>query len=290
MNFREKIESNKFTITCEVGPPKGINVDSIISEAELLKGRVDAVNVTDLQSSVMKLGSLAMCYLLKEKGHEPILQMTARDRNRLALQSDILSAAVLGIHNVLVLTGDHPASGDHPNAKAVYDLDSIQLIQAIAKLNSGVDMSGNILDGNPDIFPGAVVNPGADPIEPEIIKMEKKVKAGAKFFQTQAIFDINKFADFMGKIKHINVPVLAGIIMIKSASMAKYMNENISGIDVPDSLILKIDSAQTQDRPKVAIDIASNIIRALKSVCQGIHIMPLGWESKIALLLDECEL
>lgn len=286
MSLKEKIKTDKFIATCEIGPPKGINVENILKESESFKNRVDAVNVTDLQSSVMKLGSLAMCYLLKTKGHEPIIQITTRDRNRLALQSDILSAAVLGLKNVLILTGDHPSRGDHPQAKAVFDLDSVQLLEVIGSLNSGLDMAGNKLDGKPDIFAGAVVNPGAEPLEPEIIKMEKKVKAGAKFFQTQAVFDVDKFANFMQKIKHIKVPVLAGIILLKSPAMARYMNENVSGIDVPDNLIKEIESVDKSNRPERSVEIAANVINGLKPLCRGVHIMPLGWESKVCGLLD----
>ena len=286
MSLEEKLKSDKFVVTCEIGPPKGINVDKILQEAESLKGRVDAFNVTDLQSSVMRLGSLAMCYLLKTKGLEPIFQVTTRDRNRLALQSDLLSAAVLGIENVLALTGDHPLRGDHPQAKPVYDLDSVQLLEVIKSLNSGVDMTGNKLDGKPKIFPGAVVNPGADPIEPEIIKMEKKLKAGAKFFQTQAVFDIGRFADFMKKIRHIDAPILTSIILLKSPAMACYMNENVAGINVPNALIKETESVDKDDRAKKAIEIAARLINGLKTLCRGVHIMPLGWESKVGPLLD----
>jgi methylenetetrahydrofolate reductase (NADH) len=286
MTFLEKLKSKKFITTCEVGPPKGTNVESILEEAECLKTRVDAVNVTDIQSSVMKLGSLAMCHLLRQRGHEPILQLTTRDRNRLALQADLLSASVLGIDNVLILTGDHPLRGDHPGAKPVYDLDSIQLLEVVTALNSGKDMAGNELDGAPKLVAGAVVNPGADPIEPEIIKMEKKVKAGAKFFQTQAIFDIDKFKIFIKKIDHIKVPILAGIILLKSPKMARYMNENVPGIDVPDNLINEIDLPDKNSRAKKSIVISARLIKDLKGLCAGVHIMPLGWESKVPPILD----
>ncbi len=286
MTLKEKLKSKKFVVTCEIGPPKGTNVDKILQQAAILKGKVDAVNVTDLQSSVMRLGSLVTCYLLKTRGHEPIFQLTTRDRNRLALQSDILSAAVLGIENVLALTGDHPLKGDHPQAKPVYDLDSIQLLGAIKLLNSGVDMTGNELDGKTDIFAGAVLNPGADPIEPEIIKMEKKLISGAEFFQTQAVFDIEKFAKFLKKVKHIKAPILAGVILLKSPAMARYMNENVAGIDVPDTIIKEISSVDKQDMEKKSIEIAARTIKELKTLCAGVHIMPLGWESKVLSLLN----
>jgi len=290
MNFKDKIKSKNFVITCEVGPPKGTNIYKILDKIGYLKGRVDAINVTDSQSSIMKLGSLATCHLIKVRGHEPIFQITARDRNRLALQSDILSADVLGIKNALILTGDHPSKGDHPQAKAVYDLDSVQLLGVVKQLNTGVDMAGNKLDGKCDIFPGAVVNPGADFLEPEIIKMEKKVKAGARFFQTQAVFDAKSFADFMKKTKHINVPIIASVILLKSPAMARYMNNNVAGIKVPEKIINEIEDTNKADRIKKVVEIAARLIKELRPLCNGIHIMPVGWESKIGLVLDAAEL
>ena len=194
MTFKEKIQAGKFLVTSEVGPDKGIHTDRLLEDAELIRNKVDAINVTDLQSSVMRLGSLTVSFLLKQKGFEPIYQLTCRDRNRLALQSDLLSAAALGIQNVLIATGDHPSLGDHPQAKPVFDLDSVQLLQVARKLETGFDMQDNKLEGNPPKFCiGAVVNPGSDPLAPQIMKLEKKIAAGAEFFQTQAVFDIKIF-------------------------------------------------------------------------------------------------
>jgi len=286
MELRGAVENKKFLITSEVGPPKGTNVDKILDEAAVLKGKVNAINVTDLQSSVMKVGSLAICRLLFERGLEPVYQLTCRDRNRLALQSDLLSASVLGIKNVLALTGDHPALGDHPQAKPVYDLDSVQLIGAIKQLNSGYDMNGNKLDGSPDFFIGAVVNPGADEIEPEIIKFRKKIASGAQFFQTQAVFDVDRFKKFMKQVKGSNVPILAGIVLLKSAGMAEYMNENIAGVHVGRNLIDEMKSVSKEDRPKKSIEIAARLIKELKPFCQGVHIMPLGWDKYVPAVLD----
>ena len=222
MTFCEKIEQGKFLVTSEIGPPKGTDLKEMLEDAELIRSRVDAINVTDLQSSVLRVGSLAVCSLLKNRGIEPIFQMTCRDRNRLALQSDLLSASVLGIENVLLLTGDYPTLGDHPESKPVFDLGSVQLIQVASALESGKDMKGNALKGAPKFCMGAVVNPGADPLEPETIKMEKKIEAGAQFFQTQAVYDIELFKRFLDSIKDIKkVPILAGIVLLKSAGMAK---------------------------------------------------------------------
>lgn len=286
MSLREAIDSGKFIVTSEIGPPKGIDVEEILKDAELIKGRVDGINVTDLQSSVMKLGSLAMCHLLKERGHDPVFQLTCRDRNRLALQSDLLSAATLGIENVLVITGDHPSLGDHPQAKSVFDIDSIQLLEAIKGLQQGHDMAGNKLESVPKFCVGAAVNPGADPLEPQIIKMEKKIEAGAVFFQTQAVYDVKLFSKFMDGIKHLRAIVLAGIVLLKSAGMARYMNENVAGVHVPDELIKEMEEVSKEDRPKKSIEIAARLINELKGLCQGVHIMPIGWEKRVPLVLD----
>jgi methylenetetrahydrofolate reductase (NADPH) len=287
MSLQPLFEKGKFVVTAEVGPLKGTDTTELMEAVELLKGKVDAANVTDQQSSVMRLGSLAVCHLLKTKGLEPVLQMTCRDRNRLALQSDLLSAAVLGIENVLSITGDLPVLGDHPEAKPVYDLDSVQLLWVINKLNEGVDMQGNELKGKPSFFPGAVVNPGADTEaarELQLIKMEKKIKAGARFFQTQAIYDPSAFAKFMKRASKFGVPILAGIIPLKSAGMAKFMNKNVSGVFVPDALIEKMTAAE--DKTKMGIAIAAELIKELKDMCQGVHIMAIGWEKKVPLVLE----
>ena len=285
MTFKEKIQAGKFILTSEVGPPKGIESGHILEDAELVRGRVDAINVTDLQSSVMRLGSLAVSIRLKEKGFEPVYQVTCRDRNRLALQSDILSAANFGIENILALTGDHPKLGDHPHAKAVFDIDSVQLIQVIRRLEQGLDMAGKKLEGVlPKFCVGAVVNPGSDPLEPQIMKMEKKIDAGAEFFQTQAVYDLKTFENFLSKTKHLKTAVIAGIVLLKSAGMAKYMNENVAGISVPDNLINEM--RDTKDKQATSIEIAARLIKELKPLCQGIHIMPIGWDKLVPKVLD----
>jgi len=287
MSLRSLLEAGKFTVTVEVGPLKGTDTHEIDEVAELLQGKVNAVNVTDQQSSVMRLGSLATCHLLKDKGHEPILQMTCRDRNRLAIQSDLLNAWVLGIENVLAITGDLPTLGDHPEAKLVYDLDSVQLLWVIQKLNEGYDIAGNELQGKPDFLAGAVVNPGAETeaaFELQLIKMEKKIGAGAKFFQTQAVFDVATFEKFVRRAEQYKAPILAGIIPLKSAGMARFMNNNISGISVPDEIIKKM--AQTDDRAKTGVEIAAGTIKALRGMCQGVHIMAMGWEKRVPQILE----
>ena len=230
---------------------------------------------------------MATCHLLKERGLEPVFQMTCRDRNRLALQSDLLSAYVLGIENVLAITGDLPSLGDHPQAMLVYDLDSVQLLWVIGRLNEGYDMAGNELQGKPHFFPGAVVNPGADTeasFELQLIKMEQKINAGARFFQTQAVYDIDSFAKFMKRVEGFQVPVLAGVIPLKSVGMARFMNKNVAGVFVPEELIKKMSEAE--DKAQTGIQIAADLIKGLKTVCQGVHIMAIGWEKKVPQILD----
>ncbi|MEW5758547.1 MAG: methylenetetrahydrofolate reductase [Candidatus Omnitrophota bacterium] len=289
MTLKEKIQDKKFIITSEIGPPKGIDLTGVFSELNFLNQKVDAINITESQSSVMRLGSLAVSIALKQKGYEPIYQLICRDRNRIALQSDILSAALFGIENILVLTGDHPKLGDHPSAKPVFDVDSVQLLNIVKTLEKGVDMEGNKLEGPaPKFCIGAVVNPFCDPIEPEIIKMEKKIACGAQFFQTQGIFDLRRFEVFMKKISHIKTIILGGIILIKSSKMADYMNKNIPGIFVPEELIKRMN--QAKDKHAECVRIASETIQQIRSMVAGIHIMPLGWSRFIPEILAKSEL
>jgi methylenetetrahydrofolate reductase (NADPH) len=286
----ESIAAGKFVVTAEVGPPKGTDVSHLLEMAELVCDHVDAINVTDQQSSVMTLGSLVVCHMLHQRGIEPVFQVTCRDRNRIALQSDLLSAAALGVENVLCLTGDYVTLGDHPQAKPVFDLDSVTLLRAVETLQEGHDLAGKALNGVPTFFAGAVVSPGAKPLGPQIAKMEKKVEAGAKFFQTQAIYDPAQFEAFMRQIEHLDVPVLVGIIMLKSAGMARFMNSNVAGVNVPDELIQEIGGVPRPDRPAKAVEIAARLIREMKGMCQGVHVMTLGWERYVPQLLEEAEL
>ena len=282
------LDSGQFVVTGEIGPPKGTNIAPCIHEAgQFLKDNVVAVNVTDIQTAVMRLGSMVGCKLLIDAGIEPVYQMVTRDRNRLALQSDLLSAYVLGVRNVLALTGDHVAMGDHPEAKPVYDLDSVGLLQAMVKLESGTDMGADIkgnpnkLDGAPAFFKGCCVTPCAEEVEPQIIKLEKKVEAGAQFVQTQAVYDPAAFEKFMRRIEHIKVPVLVGIVVLKSAGMAKYMNRSVPGVQVPESLIKELSAAPKGGLKKVAADIAGRLVREMKPMCRGAHLMTLGWDDTV---------
>jgi len=285
--LKQALESGKFAVTGEIGPPKGVNIEKCLDDADKLRDRVVGVNVTDLQSAVMRVGSMAVSARLVQRGLEPVYQLTCRDRNRLALQSDLLSAWALGIENVLCLTGDHPNLGDHAEAKPVFDLDSVQLLKVADMLNQGHDLAGHELDGNPHLYLGAVVTPDADPVEPQVIKMGKKVAAGARFFQTQAVYNPEAFESFMNQAQKFNVPVMAGIVLLKSAPMAKFMNENVAGIKVPDALIEEMAATKKEDRKKKAVEIAARIIRQVKPLCSGVHIMALGWDELVPEIIRE---
>ncbi len=285
--FRDALNSGRFVITSEVAPPKGTNLEKMLHHIELLKDKVDAINVTDHQSSVMRFPSIGGCLAIKERGGEPILQMTCRDRNRLALQAELLLAHTRGIRNVLCLTGDAVPVGDHKEAKGVFDLDSSQLLRTIRLMESGQDMGGNNLDGAVEFCAGAIVTPEARPIEPQLIKFEKKVEAGAEFFQTQAIYDLESFGKFMEYARQFPVKVLAGIILLSSAGMARYMNEKVPGIFVPQNLIDELASAPKGEALAKGIEIAGRMIAALKrdSICDGVHIMAVNREEVVPDIL-----
>jgi methylenetetrahydrofolate reductase (NADPH) len=285
--FKEALNSDKFVITSEIGPPKGTNIEKMHHHIDLLKDKVVAMNVTDHQSSVMRFPSIGGCLAIREHGGEPILQMTCRDRNRLALQAELLFAYTRGIGNVLCLTGDAVPVGDHKEAKGVFDLDSVQLLRAIRELESGKDLGGNDLDGAVEFCAGAIVTPEADPIEPQLVKFEKKVEAGAEFFQTQAIYDLDNFAKFMKYARRFPVKILAGIVLLTSARMAKYMNENVPGIFVPQNLIDELAAAPKGEALNKGIEIAGRMIAALKkdSICDGVHVMAIGREELVPDIL-----
>jgi len=286
-SFREVLKSGKFVITSEIGPPKGTNIEKMLHHIDLLKDKVDALNVTDHQSSVMRFPSIGGCLAIKERGGEPILQVTCRDRNRLALQAELLFAYTRGIRNVLCLTGDAVVVGDHKAAKGVFDLDSAQLLKTIRQMESGKDLGGNDLDGAVEFCAGAIVTPEANPIEPQLIKFEKKIEAGAEFFQTQAIYDLDKFAKFMEYARQFPVKILAGIILLVSARMAKYMTENVPGVFVPQNLIDELAGAPKGEAINKGIEIAARMIATLKkeSMCHGVHVMAIGREEVVPDIL-----
>ena len=291
MRITELFDNGQFVVTAEVGPPKGIHIDHLVEEATTYLSGITAVNITDNQSSVMRMGSLPTCVALKNAGLTPIFQVTCRDRNRIGLQSDLLGAAMLGIDNILCLTGDHTTLGDHPGAKPVFDLDSVSLLHTVSQLEKGVDLGGNALVGEPPKFAkGAVVSPCSDSVDAQLAKMERKVMAGADYFQTQAVFEPEKFISFMEKAKQFGKPVQLGVIIPKSAGMAKFMNNNVAGIHVPQEMIDAL--AADKERAKAGItgvEIAAKIIKECRPYCQGVHIMALGWEAKVPELLKLAE-
>lgn len=285
--FKEALNSGKFIITSEIAPPKGTNLDKMMHHIDLLKNKIDGINITDHQSSVMRFPSIGGCLAIKEHGGEPILQMTCRDRNRMALQAELLFAYTRGVRNILCLTGDAVPVGDHKEAKGVFDLDSTQLLRAVRLLESGKDMGGNNLDGAVEFCAGAIVTPEARPIEPQLIKFEKKVEAGAEFFQTQAIYDLDNFSKFMQYARKFPVKILAGIVLLSSARMAKYMTENVPGIFVPQSLIDELTNAPKGGALAKGIEIAGRMIASVKkdSLCDGVHIMAIGKEEVVPDIL-----
>ncbi len=288
--LKEAFERGEFAITTEMAPPKGIDLSHLIECAKAVKGRVHGVNVTDFQSATLKATSLATCKMLKDAGLDPVLQITGRDRNRIAIQGELLSAGVFEIENVLALTGDYTMTGDHPGAKPVYDLDSVGILQVASTISQGKDMAGNDLNGTPNFYLGACVTPRYDPLELQILKMEKKIKAGAKFFQTQAVYDIETLKIFREKTKSLNAKLMVGIIPLKSAGMAKYMNKNVPGIFVPDELIERMKNAE--NKVQEGIKISGEFIKMVKeqALCDGIHIMAIGAEENVPLILDQAGL
>ncbi len=282
--LKQSLVSGIFTITAEICPPKGTDTSDFLKKARLLKDKIAAANVTDNQRAVMRLSSLACSVLLLREGIDPVFQMTCRDRNRIAIQSDILGAWALGIKNILALSGDHVSFGDHRDAKAVFDLDSVQLVQVIKKLNNGTNMKDTPLKGGTGFFMGAVVAPEADPWEPEMIKFEKKIEAGARFFQTQAIYDMEKFHKFYEYAKKIDVKILGGILLLKSAKMAHFLNDNVPGVTVPKYLIDELE--KSKDQLEKGIEIAARQIKELKGFCDGAHIMAIGQEESVVNIIE----
>lgn len=278
-----------FAVTVEYNPPKGTNISAVLENAKQLVGRVHGVNITDNTAAVVRAGSLPVCRLLYELGHDPVMQLTCRDRNRIAMQSDLMGAHMLGIRNILCLTGDYPTVGDHKEAKPVYDLDSVQVMQLVQGLNNGKDMMGNKLDGSTAFTIGAAVTPEADLIGPVLAKFEVKVKAGAQFFQTQAVYNPEIFASFMKQVRPFNVKVLAGILVLRNHKMAEFMNANIPGMAVPKEMIDELKAAG--DRAEdVGVDIAVRSIKAVRPHCDGVHLMAIKATHRLAEIITKAEL
>jgi methylenetetrahydrofolate reductase (NADPH) len=286
MSFKEQLESGKFVVVAELQPPKGNNLSELFEYADLLKGRVDAINVPDLQNSIMRLGSLSVCTLLKARGLEAIYNLSCSDRNRLALQSELLNASALGLKNVLILQGDPPSIGDHFEARAVFDLDVMGLLSATKRLQEGYDLAGNDLQGKPHFCVGTLINAAAKGhvLDLEVMDMEKKIRLGVEFFFTHSIYDVGPFEPFIKKVAHFKVPIIAGVTLLKSVGMARYVNKHVEGASIPESIIDQLMKAS--DKQKASIEIAGGLIKALKPLCQGVQIIPIGWEKQIPALLD----
>ena len=287
ITLKEKLEHGKFAVTAELEPPKGTDLSRVFETLGYYKD-VDAVNVTDNQRGIMRLSPIAMSRILIEKDIEPICQFTCRDRNVLALQSDLLGATVLGIRNILVMGGDDPKHGDHPNAKPVFEITAVGLLEIASKLNSGHDLAGNNVVGNTNMFIGAVVNPGASDIDTETSKFKAKVNSGAEFFQTQAVYEPEKLKAFIERIEEFDVKIIAGIIPLKSAKMARFMNEKVPGINVPGAMISDIE--QSNEPAKTGIEQAVRLINQLRRICHGVHLMTIGREESIAEIIERADL
>jgi 5,10-methylenetetrahydrofolate reductase len=286
MSFKEQLESGKFVIVAELQPPKGSDLSELFEYAGLLKGRVDAINVPDLQNAIMRLGSLSVCTLLKAKGMEVIFNLSCSDRNRLALQSELLNASVLSLKNVFLIQGNPPSIGDHFEAQAVFDLDLMGLLGAAKRLQEGYDLMGNDLQGKPQFCLGTQINASAKGhvLDLEVMDMEKKIRMGVDFFFTNSIYDVSLFEPFIKKVAHFKVPIIAGVTLLKSVGMARYVNKHVEGASIPDSLIDQLMKAS--DKQRASLEIAAGLIKELKGLCQGVQIISIGWEKQIPTLLD----
>ncbi len=288
--LRRTLEHDEFAITVEVNPPKGTNVSNVLEISKALVGQVHGVNVTDNTAAVMQASSVAVSRLLYEQGHDPVVQVTCRDRNRIGIQSDLLGAHILGIRNVLCLTGDSPKVGDHKDAKPVYDMDSVQVMRTIGLLNQGRDLADKSLDGATDLFVGAAAAPGVDSHEIMHQKLRAKVDAGAQFFQTQAVYDVKSFEAFMVEMRQYPCKVLAGVLVLRSAKMAEYMNANIPGIEVPEEFIAKMKNVDEAQQEDVGVDLAVQIIKEIRPYCDGVHIMPGRLGDRVPEIIRKAEL
>jgi len=287
MTFKERLDSGKFAVVVEIQPPKGSDLSEVFQIANLLKGRVDAVTVPDLQSGVMRLGSLSVCTLLEAKGIETVFNLASSNRNRLALQSELLNASTLGLKNVLLLQGDHPSIGDHFEAQPVFDLDVIGLLGAAKGLREGHDLMGNDLLGKAEFYVGTTVHAKAQghALDLEVIDMEKKIRQGVDFFFADSVYDARLFETFAKRVSTFKVPILVGVTLLKSVGMARYINKHVEGAFIPDPIIDRLMKAS--DKQKASMEIAVDLIKDLKPLCQGIQIVPIGWERLVPALLDQ---
>jgi 5,10-methylenetetrahydrofolate reductase len=280
-----KIRSGTFVVTTELTPPKGIDCSDVFAKADALKGYVDAVNLTESPRARMAVEPKSVAHLLIDRGLDPIVQITARDRNRLAIQSDLLGATLLGTGNFLFMTGDNPKNGDHPETKGVFDLNTLEMLNVARTLRAGRDMAANELKGAPHMFLGATANPGASDLAYETEGTRRKIEAGAQFLQTQPIYDIDVLSRYLDAAKLGDVALLPGVIPLKSAKMAGWLNTNLPGVRVPQPLIEELERAGPDGEAAVGLEIAARLIREIRKLCAGVHIMAIGWEDRIPEIL-----
>ncbi|RJR30532.1 MAG: methylenetetrahydrofolate reductase [Desulfobacteraceae bacterium] len=292
--LKRVLQKGEFAVTAECGPPKGADPEAVIRKGGLLKDKVDAVNVTDNQTAIVRMSSMAACALLKSAGLDPVLQVVVRDRNRIALQSDILGASSLGIRNVLCLSGDHQSFGNQPQAMGVFDLDSIQFVQTVrAMRDQCLIIGGEKLNRGPDLFIGAAANPFADPLPFRVVRLAKKIAAGAEFIQTQCIYNLERFETWMQMVRDRGldekVAILGGVTPLKSARMAKYMKEKVSGMDIPDRIIRRMEKAPSGKQREEGIRICVETIERLKEIpgIRGVHIMAIEWEEAVGEIVEK---
>ena len=296
-NLKKVLESGGFAVTAECGPPKGADPDAIMKKAELLEGKVDAVNVTDNQTAIVRMSSLATCSLLLKAGIDPVFQMVVRDRNRIALQSDILGAAAIGINNVLCLSGDHQSFGNQPQAMGVFDLDSVQFLNVVKNMrDNGKILGGDELTKSPDMFIGAAANPFADPLEFRVVRLAKKIAAGADFIQTQCVYNLDKFGKWIGMARERGLTektyIMGGVTPLKSAGMAKYMKNKVAGMDVPEEIIKRMEGVAKDKQKEEGIKICVETIQKLKEMdgVKGVHIMAIEWEEAVGEIAEKAGL
>ncbi len=296
-NLKSILANNNFAVTAECGPPKGADPGVIRKKGAVLKDHVDSVNVTDNQTGAVRLSSMAACAILKQEGLDPVLQMVTRDRNRIALQSDVLGASSLGIRNILCLSGDHQSFGNQKEAKGVFDLDSIQFVQAVRRMrDEGRIIGGEQLSDPPRLFIGAVANPFADPFDYRVVRLAKKVAAGAEFIQTQCIYNLKRFAEWMRQVRERGLDkkvfILGGVMPLKSVRMAEYMSRQVAGMDVPDGIINRMRGVDPKDQRREGIRIAVETVGALKEMegVHGVHIMAIEWEDVVPQIVEEAGL
>lgn len=291
-SFQESLKTGKFLITVELDPPKGIEIDNLLKQVQILKDRVDGINLTDNRGGMMRLGALPACLLIKQAGGEPILNMACRDKNRLALASEALGAGALGITNILCLTGDHMTHGDQKDAKPVYDLDSVQALKMLQGLMEGKDPAGNPLTGSPQFCLGAVVTPEADPMEPQLLKFTKKAAMGIPFFQTQAVFNLNRLADFIKFARQYETKIIAGLRLLNWEEISKYQDGSLPGVIVPLPLIEEFRQAGETEGPRKALEWTVAQIKEIraKNLGDGVHLMAIGQEHLIPEILDKAGL